>query len=196
MPARRARSQPGWSSRGRSGGAGCCRTPAHNDHGTDVRRVHYPWHPLHGRDVLVRGAKTGRRTVLRCQVDDDDRRDNREVPTWMFDQARCSQMVPSASPSVSWEALHELRRLLDDTTRLGDRVAVETPSPTFEGIHETALEPRKSTRPDRTLRRAARSAEVVGPPATCASDTDRPGSSNPAATASPGNDAPCARGGA
>jgi hypothetical protein len=53
---------------------------------------------LHGQDVVVHGAKVGMRTVLRCKVEDDDRRDNREVPTWMFDEVRCSRMQISALP--------------------------------------------------------------------------------------------------
>jgi hypothetical protein len=40
----------------------------------------------------VRGVKAGKTTFLRCRVDEDDRRDDREVPTWMFDLARCSRM--------------------------------------------------------------------------------------------------------
>jgi hypothetical protein len=31
-------------------------------------------------DVIVHGKKEGDRGVFRCQVDDDDKRDNREVP--------------------------------------------------------------------------------------------------------------------
>jgi hypothetical protein len=66
--------------------------------------------------VVVRGAKKGTKGVLRCQIDDDDRRDNREVPAWMFDQARCSRMQALESPQVAWETLRELRRLLDEPT--------------------------------------------------------------------------------
>lgn len=69
-------------------------------------------HPLYGKEVIVRGRKAGRRDVLRCQVDDDDKRDNREVPEWMFDQVFCSRIRRSSKPHTSWEALTDLRRLL------------------------------------------------------------------------------------
>ena len=42
--------------------------------------MQYPWHPLHGQDVVVHGIKRGARTVLRCNVEADGRQENREVP--------------------------------------------------------------------------------------------------------------------
>src|ERR1700687_2234397 len=96
-----------------------------NDHKTDVRRVQYPWHSLYGRDVIVCGSKAGTKGVLRCQVDDDHKRDNREVPTWMFDQVVCARMYHSSQSQVSWQALVELRRLLDDSVRRDVREHVE-----------------------------------------------------------------------
>ena len=62
-----------------------CRSPEQSDHKTAVRLVRYPWHPLYGKEVIVRGRKARRRSVLRCQVDDDDKRDNREIPEWMLE---------------------------------------------------------------------------------------------------------------
>ncbi len=99
-----------------------CTSPDQSDHKTEVQQVHYPWHPLYGQDVIVRGRKGGRCSVLRCQLDDDDKRDNRQVPMWMFDKVVCSRMVLSSQPHVCWEALLDLRRLLDDSgqTKAGE----------------------------------------------------------------------------
>ena len=80
----------------RSDAAACCRSSDHSDQKTVVRRVQYPWHPLYGQDVIVRETRASRR-VLRCQVDDDETRDNREIPLWMFDAVRCARMVPTST---------------------------------------------------------------------------------------------------
>src|SRR5258708_7277602 len=102
---RRARTPPVTRRRWTTASGSGCTSPDQNDYNTDIRRVQYPWHSLYGRDVVVRGSKAGRKGVLRCQVDDDDKRDNREVPIWMFDQVVCARMYQSSQPHVSWPAL-------------------------------------------------------------------------------------------
>ena len=85
-----------------------CRSSDPSDHKTDVRRVEYPWHPLYGQDVMVRGQKAGSRGVLRCQVHGDETRDNREIPMWMFDAVVCARMLPTSPPQVCWALVHVL----------------------------------------------------------------------------------------
>jgi len=102
----------------------------------------------------VQGAKVGAQTVLRCKVDDDDRRDNREIPAWMFDGARCSRMQISPLPWVSWEALRELRRLLDGARdRRGPGALEDRSSPSAERTDEPAKEATEAERTERPVLR-------------------------------------------
>ena len=80
--------------------------------------MHYRWHPLYGRDLIVHFRVDWRSGVaFRCQVGEDDVRDRRDIPAWMFDGAACSQMQLVSEPYVSLEALRELRHLLDSAGR-------------------------------------------------------------------------------
>ena len=55
--------------------------------------MEYPWHPLFGQDVLIKGEKRGPGAhVLRCHVPGDERRDCLHIPIWMFDGVRCGRM--------------------------------------------------------------------------------------------------------
>src|SRR5712671_219912 len=143
-------------------------------HDTTVSLGH-PWHSLYGRDVVVRGSKAGTKGVLRCQVDDDDKRDNREVPIWMFDQVVCARMCHSSQPHVSWQALVELRRLLHDSVRIDVRENVENKSPpTTEGTDEAGTRSTESRASSQAVRSAERSAPVVEPPGRKPRESDRP----------------------
>ena len=127
--------------------------------------MQYPWHSLYGRDVVVRGSKAGTKGVLRCQVDDDDKRDNREVPIWMFDQVVCARMCHSSQPHVSWQALVELRRLLHDSVRIDVRENVENKSPpTTEGTDEAGTRSTESRASSQAVRSAERSTRWLNLP--------------------------------
>jgi hypothetical protein len=137
-----------------------------------VLRVHYAWHPQHEQDVIVHGSKKGKKSVLRCQVDDDDKRDHSEIPAWMFDQARCSGMWCSSTPRVSWEGLLELRRLLDDTARehaaelVNDRF-----SSALERTDAAATQTMgTSTEAGRAVRKRDQSANLVATSRRCSTD--------------------------
>ena len=130
-----------------------CRSPDRNDHKTDVRRVLYPWHPWYGQQVIVRQTRAGDRGVLRCKVDDDRMLDNREIRLWMFDAARCARMVPTSQPQVSWVALLELRRLLDETRPEEKPAAIEDRCPsTTEGTDATSTGTTRRPRTSRHVR--------------------------------------------
>jgi hypothetical protein len=177
--------------------APCDTSTDQNDHKTDIRRVQYPWHSLFGRDVVVRGSKAGRTGVLRCQVDDDDKRDNREMPTWMFDQVVCGRMYHSSQPHVSWRALIELRQLLHNSVRMNVRENVENESPpTTEGTNEAGTRTTESRASTRAVRSAERSAPVVEPPDRQPKESDRPNRADAEAPAVSGRRARGPRGGA
>jgi hypothetical protein len=40
------------------------------------------------------------------------------VPTWMLDPVACAQLTDEARPRISVSALHDLRALLDQQSRL------------------------------------------------------------------------------
>ena len=88
----------------------------HSAHNREFLELHYPWHPLHGRRILVRGRrKWGKHTAVRFTVEDEPQRVWTELPVWMFDRAVCSRMRLTDRPRVHWKALVELRQLLDET---------------------------------------------------------------------------------
>lgn len=152
-----------------------CRTPDHTDHKTVVRRVHYPWYPLYGQDVIVHGSRKGSQGVLVCQVHDDGKGDHREVPTWMFDAVRCARMVPVSPPQVCWAALLDLRRLLEEAQPQEVPAPVEDRCPsTTEGTDETPTGATPTQAPSRPVRSATPSATMAGPSPRDAADGDGP----------------------
>ena len=175
----------------RSDAAACCRSSDHSDQKTVVRRVQYPWHPLYGQDVIVRETRASRR-VLRCQVDDDETRDNREIPLWMFDAVRCARMVPTSQPQVCWAALLDLRRLLDETRPDEKPAAIEDRCPsTTEGTDATSSGTTWSRPASRPVRTPAPAATLAGPASRHAHDGG--GAARPTArrrAAAPASDTP------
>jgi len=77
-----------------------------------MRVIHYRWHPLHGREVLV-GVDDRYPGAVRCFADGAFERFSL-VPVWMLDESRCARMELSTEARVAWQALAELKRLLDD----------------------------------------------------------------------------------
>ena len=155
---------------------------------TDVRRVLYPWHPLYGQDVIVRETRAGSRSVLRCQVDADETRDNREIPLWMFDAVRCARMVPTPQPQVCWAALLDLRRLLDETRPAKAPATIEDRCPsTTEETDATSTGTIRRPPASRPVRARASTATLAGPASRHTHDSDgapRPTARRPAAAAS------------
>ena len=79
--------------------------------------VCYPWHPLHGRQVVIRGRRQDPGcTRVRCQLVGDETW--HVIPEWMLDEARCRRMRLCAEPQACWTALLEMRGLLDDIAQL------------------------------------------------------------------------------
>jgi len=159
-----------------------CTTPDRTDYRTELRRVHYRWHPFYGRDVPVRGTKKRRSfPVVRCQESDDETRDRREVPEWMLDPVRCEAMELSAAPYVAWHALCELRDLLLACVTPG--VELEDPAPSSkmeEADAGSTPEVITKAQSGRTGRPLPSPAGTTAPcPTLLASDTRTPGRKAP-----------------
>jgi hypothetical protein len=100
-------------------------TEGSNTHKTEIREVHYRWHPWHGRQVVVRGIRHRRGGVaLNCRADDDGASPVLEVPEWMFDSSVCSRMKQSRAATVDCRALQTLKILL--ASRFGTELEVPT----------------------------------------------------------------------
>ena len=107
----------------RSASVGSGAQTRHNARRTEVRVVHYRWHPLHGREVLV-CVDERFPGVLRCfGADDPDR--YCLVPSWMFDASVCARMRLAPEAHVSWQALADLKCLVEEAgpnTALDERL--------------------------------------------------------------------------
>jgi len=91
-----------------------CTNHQHKTHKTELREVHYPWHPLYGQEIPVRLERRWKNGwVARCDAHSGEGRRGFDTPAWMLDRAVCSTMKVSPTPFVDTEALTELRRLLD-----------------------------------------------------------------------------------
>ena len=106
--------------------------------------------------TCVRNWANSSRNVLRCQVDEDEARENREIPLWMFDAVRCARMVPTSQPQVCWAALLDLRRLLDETRPEETAATIEDRCPsTTEGTDATSPGTTRSPAASRPVRAPA-----------------------------------------
>ena len=134
---------------------------------------------MYGRDVVVHGSKARGKGVLRCQIDNDDKRDNREVPAWIFDASRCAQMHHSSWPHVSWQALLDLRLLLRESVPTGAPEKVENrPSSITEGTNETWADRTESGASSGAIRSTQRSTSVVGSSSRQPEESDRSARAN------------------
>ena len=73
-------------------------------------KIHYPYHPLHGRELEIFGGAGGERDVIYVMLPD---RTTRGVPGWMFDEVVCSSVRPAEKPTIDGDALLRLAQLLD-----------------------------------------------------------------------------------
>ena len=89
-------------------------TQQRNTHNIESREVRYPWHPWCGRVVAVHQtfAKSGRGVVSHCRIEENAEARHLEIPEWMFDSSICRRMQLAAVPTVSCEALLDLKSLL------------------------------------------------------------------------------------
>ena len=84
-----------------------------NTHSIESREVCYTWHPWCGRIVAVHKtfARNGL-VVSHCRIEENSEARYLEIPQWMFEPTICRRMQVAAVPTVSCEALRELKSLL------------------------------------------------------------------------------------
>jgi len=109
-----------------------CTTRRHNTINLELRQVLYAWHPLHGQHVVVCLEQVRRFVpVAHCRLQGREDRRSLEIPQWMFDRAICAAMCGEQEPRVSWEALAELKTLLEAGT-------ADSPEAVVQGGHSTS----------------------------------------------------------
>ena len=82
-------------------------------HSTESREVLYPWHPWHGRVVLIHESFTrSGLAVFRCSSEENLEARHLEIPKWMFIQHSAAECASATVPTVSGEALLDLKSLL------------------------------------------------------------------------------------
>ena len=95
--------------------ARCERTAPHNTPQHQLREVHYPWHTLYGKTVVIHGhlLKQGQE-LCRCLLPGQEARIGFEIPAWMLDRAHCTGSTLKTEPHVSCQALVALKQLWDE----------------------------------------------------------------------------------
>ena len=93
----------------------CDGTALHNTSQHQVHWVHYPWHPLYGKSIVVHGhlLKQGHE-LCRCLLPKQEARIGFEIPAWMLDRTHCAGLQLKVEPHVSWQALAALKQLWDE----------------------------------------------------------------------------------
>ena len=82
----------------------------HNAHGSEVIKIHYPFHPLQGQSLRVeRRAKLPKGEYIFCELSDGS---IGGFPSWIADSTKSSTFT-IGPPLASAVALAELRKLLD-----------------------------------------------------------------------------------
>ncbi len=119
-----------------------CTSRRHKTHITQTE-ICYPWHPWHGKEVIVhRSVKRWDKTVFHCRLADPACHKKLEVPQWMCDRAACCTMHLAEKPSVGCDHLRNLQSLLRDIA-FTDCVAV--PENQHPGLLEKADAETKTT---------------------------------------------------
>ena len=79
--------------------------------------MQYPWHPFFGHlyDIYCRFKKAHIETY-RCCLSGQPGQKRLDIPTWMFDQLRCSKMKLSNQPYCSLGSLKQLLLLFAETS--------------------------------------------------------------------------------
>ena len=105
-----------------------------NTHSTELREIHYPWHPWYGRHVWVHGAlvKSGQ-TVCRCSLEQNHDARLFEIPQWMFESGACCGMRSAEKPAVDYAALLDLKLLLHRARSPARDLVVQAQHPSAPG---------------------------------------------------------------
>ena len=79
--------------------------------------MQYPWHPFFGKtfDILLHFSRKPI-PVYRCRPSDQPEKMRLDMPVWMFDPVKCSNMKLLEEPFCSLEALSQLQSLLREAS--------------------------------------------------------------------------------
>jgi hypothetical protein len=146
------------------GAAGtCCATGRHDALNPDRRQVHYAWHPLYGHTVVVcREIVRLSVAVAECRLPGQEDRSGLTIPRWMFDRAACSVMHLEEQPRVRWQALADLRELLNAAAHIPGAV-VQVGHPSFEGDAHASSPSIPSAEPTGSVHATAGSSDLAVP---------------------------------
>jgi len=96
-----------------------CTTRLENAHGTEFRKLLYPWHPWSGLRIGIHEAiERPGGVVFRCDLTASDANRWLEIPAWMFDRSACAKVRLAVEPHTDLSVLVMLGALLRDV--LGD----------------------------------------------------------------------------
>ena len=124
------RAQRGISCRSPDGGVRSYTTGQQSAHITRTRVVLYRWHPWQGRAVSILNAVAkADQGVYRCVLAEAEQDRSLEIPQWMFDSAVCCRIAFAPTPSVSYQTLRELGRLIKSVRRLVEPVVLQAEHP-------------------------------------------------------------------
>jgi hypothetical protein len=81
--------------------------------------MRYPWHPFFGKtfDIQLHFSRAQIEAYRCCPSDLTEQR-KFDIPVWMFDSVRCSQMKLLSKPYCSLDSLNQLRLLLSEVSPL------------------------------------------------------------------------------
>ena len=105
-----------------------------NTHSTELREIHYPWHPWYGRPVWIHGAfvKSGC-AVYRCSLEQNHEGRLFEIPQWMFEPSACCRLRRAEKPVVDCAALLALKLLLQSTRSPGRDLVIQAQHHPYPG---------------------------------------------------------------
>jgi hypothetical protein len=119
-------------------GARHCTTRQHDTHRTESRELLYAWHPWSDRKVFIHNAvDKNQQTTLRCSLEPIVNARLIEIPQWMFDAASLCGVRWADTPTVSGEALLELKALLSSVGKQRDDRVLQAQQPSLARTGET-----------------------------------------------------------
>jgi hypothetical protein len=103
-----------------------CTTEQSNTHSNGSREILYSWHPWHGHRIAIsRTIANGGRRIFCRKLENVSEGRSLEIPEWMFDVATCHNTRLSQTPTVSAEALLELKLLIAKPSMDGHGIDAE-----------------------------------------------------------------------
>ena len=86
------------------------RDSLHTAHICSSPKIHYPFHPLFGKEIDFIGSVGGKRDMAYVRLPN---KTTKGIPAWMLDEAACAHIRTAIKPTVDPQALLKLAALLD-----------------------------------------------------------------------------------